>query len=353
MGLSENTATVGSDILIIDDTPTNLKILVNILGQRGYNMRVATEGKRGIQSALMDPPDLILLDIMMPVMDGYAVCTELKRHEPLADVPVVFISALSETFNKVRAFEAGGVDYITKPFQVAEVIARVETHLTLHHLRRQERLWAVQQERERIARDLHDAVNQTLFTLGVKAQLLQIQQADQDQALAASLGEIHKLAKTAIAEMRVLLFELRPDSLARTPLARLIEQLAQTLRVYVQVRTQIDDNCYDLSLPADVHIAFYRIAQEAINNVIKHALATQVVMQLHCNGQSVSLQIDDDGKGFDPAQIPYGHFGLQGMRERAARQNIRLTLVSQAGKGTRIHVLWQPAPDAESTDATT
>jgi signal transduction histidine kinase len=124
-------------ILIVDDTPLNLSLLGRILTKRGYLVRAFTNGKDAIESALQDPPNLILLDIMMPEMDGYAVCKQLKANESTRNIPIIFLSALSETENKLQAFRMGGVDYITKPFQPDEVLARVRTHLDLQALQQQ------------------------------------------------------------------------------------------------------------------------------------------------------------------------------------------------------------------------
>lgn len=118
-------------VLIADDNENNLRVLSTMLREAGYQVRVANNGAQVLRSVALSLPDLILLDIHMPVMDGYQTCEKLKSEADTAAIPVIFISALTETFNKVKAFETGGVDYITKPFQVEEVRVRVKTHLTL------------------------------------------------------------------------------------------------------------------------------------------------------------------------------------------------------------------------------
>ncbi len=123
-------------ILLVDDSPANLRLLSQILAERGYRVRAATSGPRALASVEMEEPDLVLLDIRMPEMDGYEVCHLLKADPATEDIPVLFISALGDIEDKVQAFSAGGVDYITKPFQVEEVVARVQTHLSLRRLRR-------------------------------------------------------------------------------------------------------------------------------------------------------------------------------------------------------------------------
>ncbi len=124
-------------VLMVDDTPANLALLAGLLGRKGYRVTAAASGPLALESARADPPDLILLDINMPGMNGYEVCMLLKSDEALKDIPVIFLSALHETIDKVRAFGAGGVDYVSKPFQFAEVEARVATHLELRRQRRQ------------------------------------------------------------------------------------------------------------------------------------------------------------------------------------------------------------------------
>lgn len=140
-------------ILVVDDTPANLKVLTSILKQNGYNARAVPNGKLALQAIKVEPPDLILLDINMPDLNGYEVCETLKKDELFKKIPVIFISALTETMDKVKALSIGGVDYITKPFQFEEVIARVETHLELYHLR---------MELEKYNNKLHELVNEQL-----------------------------------------------------------------------------------------------------------------------------------------------------------------------------------------------
>jgi signal transduction histidine kinase len=126
-----------ADILIIDDTPENLNLLSTMLTEQGYKVRSVTKGSTGLRGAQAAPPDLILLDVNMPQMKGYEVCQHLKGDERTREIPVIFISALGDALDKVKAFRAGGVDYITKPFQVEEVLARIENHLTIRRLSQQ------------------------------------------------------------------------------------------------------------------------------------------------------------------------------------------------------------------------
>lgn len=124
-----------ADILVVDDTPASLHLLTVVLQNHGYRVRPVDSGEMALRVLGRAPSDMILLDVMMPTMDGYTVCEHIKKDADLADIPIIFISALDDTFDKVRAFQVGGVDFITKPFQNDEVLARIATHLELRQRR--------------------------------------------------------------------------------------------------------------------------------------------------------------------------------------------------------------------------
>ncbi len=123
-----------ADILVVDDTPANLQILIGTLNERGHRVRPVLNGKLALEVARMKPPELVLLDINMPDMNGYEVCAEFKNDPLLAEIPIIFLSANTDSADKVQAFASGGVDYVTKPFQVDEVHARVDAHLKIRRL---------------------------------------------------------------------------------------------------------------------------------------------------------------------------------------------------------------------------
>jgi len=144
-----------ADILVVDDNPVNLRLLSQMLTAHDYQVRTVVSGKDALAVVRSAPPDLILLDVMMPDLNGYEVCSRLKTDEATADIPVIFISALGDAKDKVRAFKAGGVDYVTKPLQVEEILARLETHLSIKRLQR--KLQAANRELSKRLAELDEA----------------------------------------------------------------------------------------------------------------------------------------------------------------------------------------------------
>jgi ligand-binding sensor domain-containing protein/signal transduction histidine kinase len=206
-------------------------------------------------------------------------------------------------------------------------------------LRKSEMEKAVAEERGRLARELHDAVTQTLFSASLIAEVLpELWQRNRDEAL-RRLEELRQLNRGALAEMRTLLLELRPAALEKAELRDLLRQLADALRsrAGLAVVVEADEVC---ALPTDVKVAFYRIAQEALNNIVKHARANQVNVRLRCETNAVELEIADDGKGFDPTEVSTEHHGLRIMRERAEAIGARFQVKSEPGHGTQVLVTW-------------
>lgn len=131
---NQSSITSEANILVVDDTPVNLRLLIDILSEQNYTVRPAVSGSQALSAVREELPDLILLDVKMPEMDGYEICNLLKADKNTCDIPIIFISALGELHDKVAGFSAGGIDYITKPFQAEEVLARVQTHVMLRRL---------------------------------------------------------------------------------------------------------------------------------------------------------------------------------------------------------------------------
>jgi PAS domain S-box-containing protein len=198
---------------------------------------------------------------------------------------------------------------------------------------------AVTSERTRLARDLHDAVTQTLFSATLIADVLpDIWQMNPTEGV-RRLDELRALTRGALAEMRTLLVELRPNALTEIPLSVLLRQLTEAVIGRARLNLQLSAEG-EQRLPPDVQIALYRIAQEALNNVVKHARASQAFVTLRL-GPLVRLTIADNGAGFDPGGVPADHLGLRIMRERAESVGAKLAIYSERGEGTQISVTWE------------
>jgi len=198
---------------------------------------------------------------------------------------------------------------------------------------------AILSERTRLARDLHDAVTQTLFSSSLIAEVLPDLWESNPEEGKRRLEELRQLTRGALAEMRTLLVELRPNSLVQIPLPDLLRQLCEALigRARLPIQFTADGQT---KIPADVQIALYRITQEALNNIIKHAKATKVVVSLQM-GETIRLMIVDDGSGFNLDAVSPDHLGLKIMCERAESIGAHCSIYSQPGEGTQISVLWQ------------
>ena len=200
-----------------------------------------------------------------------------------------------------------------------------------------------------MARDLHDAVRLNLFSASLIAESLPALWRESPEEAEQLLDKLRQLNRGALAEMRGLLMELRPAALVETSMSDLLRQLGQAVsgREGIPVTVLVDGPC---RLPADVHVALYRIAQEALNNVVKHARASQVDVSLDClrpaeghRGEGFTLSIRDDGSGFDPASTSQERLGLAIMRERAQAVGATLEIESQVGQGTQVTVVCTPA----------
>jgi len=199
---------------------------------------------------------------------------------------------------------------------------------------------AVFDERQRIARDLHDAVSQTIYSASLIAEVLpQVWERNPDEGQ-RNLTKLRQLVRGALAEMRTLLFELRPSALENADLETLLPQLADafTGRTQIPVEVTVSGNH---SIPAEVKVAFYRITQEAFNNISKHASATEVMLTCEQQPDAVRLLITDNGRGFDTAARPTEQMGLAIMQERASAIKAQFELSSQPGAGTQLVLCWQ------------
>ena len=367
-----------ADVFVVDDNPNNLDLLVGILREHGYGARMANDGRRALAVVRAHRPELILLDIKMADMDGYEVCRELKADPTTRDIPVIFISALDDVFDKVKAFKTGGVDYITKPFQAEEVVARVENQLQISRLRRKlearereleqrnaelltkneellrsRELRAAREEysrrfiefqehdRKRIASELHDSLSQSIVIIKNRA-LHGLEDRDDAENALEQLEEISEAATHALDEVRQIAYDLRPFQIDRLGLTAAIDALVRKTcgASGLRATTELDD--VDGLVPPKREIDLYRIVQESLNNVVRHATATEVWVTIRRVGREIEMVIRDNGKGFAPSASRsddgMGGFGLLGMAERARILGATLDVESAPGQGTSVRV---------------
>lgn len=345
------------DLLIVDDTPDNLRLLSSTLTQRGYKVRSVINGAMALMGAQAARPDLIMLDIKMPDIDGYEVCQHLKADQRTRDIPVIFISALDEVVDKVKAFTSGGVDYIQKPFHVEEVLARIENQLMIRRLqtqlqaqqaelqqaldkeralKQQIETMATLEERNRIAREIHDSLGHSLTALNVQLQAAASLLVSDPAQAQAFLTQAQRLGTTAMQEVRQSVRTLRNADQTEQSLEAAISALAEEFR-QVTGMTPIVHLHLTRSIPSLASKTLYRIVQEALTNISKYAEASQVQIELVTTEKQATLTIQDNGKGFRCDQESAG-FGLQGMQERVATLNGNFCLTTEPGAGCRIEV---------------
>ncbi|MBI3147821.1 MAG: response regulator [Betaproteobacteria bacterium] len=357
---------LGAEVLIVEDTPASLELLSALLTRAGYCTRLAPDGMMALLSAQAKPPDLILLDVRMPDMDGYEVCRRLKADPRTHDVPVIFLSALRETEDKVRAFRLGAVDFIAKPYQPDEVLARVRTHVELRRLQAgleerveertaqfreaeaklhesQSRLRELaeflqtvrEEERARIARELHDELGQSLTALRIDLNWLRSRCADLGPQVGDRLAAALGLVERTVEAVRRLSEDLRPRMLDDLGLAAAVEHHVTRFSERTGIPGSLAMNREEFEIDGRTATAIFRVVQEALTNVARHAVASRVAVRIDESDADIRLTVQDDGCGFveSPAKKT---FGLLGMRERIKMLGGQLEIESRPGQGTRI-----------------
>jgi PAS domain S-box-containing protein len=253
-----------------------------------------------------------------------------------------------EDFSALLGRHYSIVAYSPEPGRFATIFTDItERKSTEDALRESERAAAAQEERSRLARDLHDSVTQALFAVSLRAEsLTQADALDSSPAIADAVQEVSQLSRSALAQMRTMLFELRGDPLDHVPIRQLLRNTVEATesRVDTAMKLTIDG---DAQLPTGLYMAVYRITQEALNNVARHAKARHAWVDLKSSPSRVRLSVSDDGRGFDPGSVGPAHLGLRSMRERAAETGARLLIDSSPGKGTRVVLEWSAATPAD------
>ena len=289
-----------------------------------------------VQSA--DPPARFLRSLLDDQASILLEGMQSWMWVPLA-IKSRMIGAIGVAHAERNYFTAHDADLaLTVANQAAITMVNAELYEHAHTL-------AALQERQRLARNLHDAVNQSLFSAGLIAEVLPRLWERNPVEGRQSLEDLRRLTRGAQADMRLLLAELRPSTLTDVKLGDLLHLLGNALAGRTNLPIQVTVTGQEAMqeqrvLPPDVQVALYRLCQEGLNNIAKHAGASRVDIQLHYAAGAVELRIRDDGRGFDPEQTPPGHYGLSMMRERATAMGATLSITSQPGHGTEIVICW-------------
>jgi len=321
-----------ANILVVDDTRDNLRLLSNILTGQGYQVRPVPNGSKALSAAKARLPDLILLDIMMPDLDGYAVCEQLKADERTRDIPVIFISALNETFDKVKAFDLGGVDYIAKPFQAEEVLARVKTHLSLRSMQQQlhaqnDQLQQEIVERERVEEALREAnaTKDTFFSIiahdlrspftaliGYAELALQSFDESSKEKMKEYITQIQSSAESVYALLENLLtwsriqrdvMEYRPENI---PLHQMVNHLVYLFISNAQQKQITFRNFVpiEISVYADANM-IQTVIRNLISNAIKFTdVGGSINISARQDNQYVEVSVSDSGMGIPEVDLP-------------------------------------------------
>jgi signal transduction histidine kinase len=335
-----------STVLIVDDDLTARETLIAMLEGEQYDLQIAKDGIQALHTLEELQPDLILLDVMMPGMDGYEVCRRIRATPELAEVPIILLTALDDRASLVRGIEAGADDFLSKPADRRELTARVRTITRLNRYRTlveqrenirhmaEHTVAAQEQERQRISRELHDDLGQALTT-----HLLAIRNLQEDLSLPAEkiferLQSLHDQSYEMLVKIRTLARDLRPPVLDTLGLKVAMQTYCTefTRRTHLPVIFEADTSLPQF--PDIYNITLYRVLQEALTNIIKHAQASQVWVDLSAEDDFVNLTVQDNGVGFDEEESKSNGIGLTGLRERITIAGGTLNINSAPKLGT-------------------
>jgi signal transduction histidine kinase len=331
-------------ILVVDDEELNRILLAANLHQAGYLVDTAEDGQQALEMLHTQTFDAVLLDLVMPRMDGYQVLAEMKRDAALRRTPVIVISSTDEMESIVRCIEMGATDYLTKPFDPVLLYARIKGSLASLHEERMALLreqvaqatTAQEEERQRIARELHDGLVPFLASMHIQLHTVGKRLEQEAHPLAAEMQQLAEQARETSREIRRLVHDLRPAALDELGLVPALRQhLAGCQRENDLIISFEADG--GQRFPAPIETALFRIVQEAVNNVVRHAEAQRIDVTLKRAVEHVRLQVADDGLGFD-MQLPRSgrHIGLWNMRERVEQLGGQFEVRSAPGQGTTV-----------------
>ena len=332
-------------ILIVDDDPETRALLTQIL-RRSYDVAAASDGAEAMSFLNGSLPDLIISDVMMPGTDGYDLLEFLRSAEKTRDIPVILLSGQAESSERTKGLEMGAQDYIAKPMDHRELLARVRIHLQLAEARKSSearireltgRLVTDRDlERRRIGRDLHDQIGQQLTAL--KLQLEVLRNVSREASLVERIEETQTIANQLDTDIDYLTWELHSTSLECVDivgaLANYVSEWSRRYGVLADLQIRHLDQ---ERITPEVKTNIYRIVQESLHNIAKHAGARHALVSLGADGGSIELTVTDDGVGFETdANRDNKGIGLAGMHERAALMQAEFSIRSKPGGGTSV-----------------
>ncbi len=338
-----------SRILLVDDDPLGIETLISILDGQEYELSSASNGITALQQADELLPDLILLDVMMPGMDGFEVCRRIRATPKLAEVPIIILTALDDRASRLLGIEAGADDFLTKPVDRQELRLRVNTITRLNRYRtlltqredlRQmaERVVTAQEEeRKRLSRELHDDLGQALIAHALNLKNLQSDLPLQPDPLNTRLNILVADTNQIIHRMHLVAQDIRPTLLDTLGLRTALETYSREFcfRTGLPVIFEADPKLPEM--PDIYSITLYRFLQETLTNILKHSHATQVWVELIIEEHSIVLTIQDNGSGFSAEGNPSKNgIGITGLKERLTLVGGELVINSSASKGTVI-----------------
>ncbi len=338
---------MASSILIVDDDLSSRETIESILDGQGYVLNMSENGLDALKKAVKLQPDLILLDVMMPEMDGFETCQRIRTTPGLAEVPIIMLTALDDSTSRLRGITAGADDFLSKPVDRQELRARVRTVTRLNRYRtlldQRENLrimakslvTAQEAERLRISRELHDDLGQALTAHLIGLRLLSRDLPLPQEALQQRIEALVAETLGTLTRMRHLAQELRPPAVDTLDLCAALETYCQDFSA--RSRLPVEFRSEPLPLVTDmVAVTLYRFLQETLTNILKHAQAVRVWVELSLEEDNIILTVQDNGKGFNPDVDGHHGIGLRGLRERLTLAGGVMTLRSAPGHGTII-----------------
>jgi len=362
-------------ILVVDDHEATQILLREIITDNSFEVILASSGKEAIEIAKVQIPDLILLDVMMPEMDGYETCEKMKSIRELHSIPVIFISALGKPIDKVKAFEVGGVDYVTKPLSELELVSRIRTHVKMNSMRKnllkvnrelankvqlykeeiihrnevEKKLKetemqvlnlviaAEERERTKIAQEIHDGLGPILSAVKLYVQWLGKPDSPADKNMV--LQKTEKLLEDAHATVKEISNNLSPYIIQTfgltEALKNFIEKINFVNKIEVRLTSELEER-----LDITTEIILYRAITETINNTIKHAQAAEIKISIFNRPEILLIEYSDNGIGFDLVEVLADKkgLGLINMKNRLASIHAEMVIETQIGDGMKMKI---------------